>query len=231
VLLTEMPVRPNAPEPKRAIAFDRAIRIRMEELGIDEAGLTNRYATLLKVHPDRRRNVVLRILRGEADPRLKTVFNLLDSRVLDGELLVRWTDSNSLRLISDSETLARALQERMREVGLNPNQPSAIYELTRRYCSLKSGNKPRNPVNYIKVVKQLISEPNSQVQTIATVVQALTGELLIRWKKTVRQQLQAPKAAYDFLENLPPEQTLVLEYQALGEEQGIRSVSKVESSD
>ncbi|MBV8882933.1 MAG: hypothetical protein JO235_02885 [Chroococcidiopsidaceae cyanobacterium CP_BM_RX_35] len=44
MLLTEMPARPNAPEPKRAIAFDQALSSRMEELGLDEAGLVRRYA-------------------------------------------------------------------------------------------------------------------------------------------------------------------------------------------
>lgn len=222
MLLTEMPPSSNAPEQKKVIAFAQALRSRMDELGLDEAGLTNKYANFLKVSPDRRRNVLLRMLRGETEPRLKTVLNLLHPQVLNGELLIRWFDSNALQSVPTPRALAQVMQERMKDTGLNPAQPSAIYELTRRYCLLKLGSKPLNPSNHIKVIKQLISdEPNSRLQTIATVAMALSGQLLIRWRSKIRQQLQAPEAAYTLIENLPPEQPLVIEYQVLGKEQEI----------
>lgn len=224
MLLTEMPARPNAPEPKRAIAFDQAIRARMEELGLGEAGLVIKYANLLKVKPELRRSLVIKTLKGETDPQLRTVFNLLHPKVLDGELFLRWTDSNDLELLPSPEILSQVIQQRMAEVGLNPVEPSAIYELTRRYCHLKSADKPLNPSNNIKVIKHLIADkPNSRLQTVATVAQALKGQLLTRWRKTIRQVLPAEsKAAYAILEDLPAEETFIVEYQKMDEGQEIR---------
>ena len=223
MLLTQMPAHPDSPEPKRSIAFDQAIRTRMEELGLDEAGLADKYTRLLEIRPNERRSLIAKMLNGESEPRLKTVFNLLHPQVLNGELVIGWADSNRLKTVPNPEVLAQVIRERMSDVGFDPKESSAIYELTRQYCHLKSEGKPLNPSNHIKVIKQLIGkEPNSSLQTITTVVQALKGQVLLRWRKNIRQELPTVDAAYDLLENLPPKQSVVIEYQELGEEQEIQ---------
>ncbi len=229
MLLTEMPARPDAPEPKRAIAFDQALRARMEELGLDEAGLVRRYADYqrsqgdLKAKAHTRRQSLLDLVNGKRDPNLKTVFSLLHPQVLDGELLIHWKGQDKPKAIPERGFLSQIVQERMREVGLEPSDPSAIYQLTRQYCDFKGGDKPINPSNNLGLTKKLIGpDPNARFQTVAIFVQILNGQILLSWRDKIRQTVEFPETAHSFIEGIPTNQSVVLEYQKMSEAQPIK---------
>ncbi len=205
------------PEPTQAIAFDQAIRDRLVELGMDEAELTYKYAGLLAVKAARRRSMLSEILKGNSDPRLKTVFSLLHPQVLDGELLIQWGNSSEFVAIAEREDLAQVIRQRMVELELNPEDSSDVYTLTRQYCILRASQENPNPANYVKVIKQMIGkDPNSRLGTVAVVAQALQGKLLLRWKQTIRQEVQSQKSVATFLQGITSENNVIIEYQNMG---------------
>jgi len=229
MLLTEMPARPDAPEPKRAIAFDQALRARIEELGLDEAGLVRRYVNYqrsqgdLKARSETRRKSLLELISGKRDPTLKTVFNLLDSQVLDGQLFVHWAGQDKPEIISERPLLAQIVQERMRKKGLEPKESRAIYEITRQYCDFKGKNRSLNPSNNLNLTRKLIGpNPNPRFQTVAIFVQILNGQLLLSWRRKIRQTFELPEAASTLIEDLPTNKVVVLEYQEMSKAEAIK---------
>ena len=229
MLLTEMPAHPDAPKPKRVIAFDQAIRARMEELGLDEAGLVRRYVDYqrsqgdLKAKPENRRTSLINILNGNREPNLKTVFGLLQSQVLDGELLIQWKGQDDPKTIVERASLPQIIQQRIREIGLGSDDSSAMYELTRRYCEFKSGDKAINPANHISVTREIIRpEPNSRLQTLAILVEVLNGQLLLSWRKKVRQAFEFSGNTSVLKKEFPTNRPVILEYQEMSEPQSLK---------
>jgi len=209
VLLIEMPSASSS--SPSAIPFDQILRERLFELGIEEAELVRRYVTHLQVDANRRRSIPIRTLRGEVEPTLATALDLLHPAVLQGELLIQWGD-DELHVVSEAETLSTVLRERMVRLGLEPAAPSDQAEVTRRYLIVRYGDHNRAPWGYIKTIQQhLGEEPNPRLQTLIQVVQALGGQVLVRWQVTVRKQLPAEELPESLREK--PITPVFLEYQ------------------
>lgn len=210
MLLIEMPPFTSSSSPP-AIPFDQILRERLDDLGIDEAELVRRYVAHLQVDANRRRSIPLRTLRGEAEPTFATVLALLHPTVLQGELLIQW-GGEELQVLSEAEALSSVLRERMVNLGLDPASASDQAEVTRRYLMVRYGDPKRDPWGHVKTIQQhLGDEPNPRLQTLIQVVQALGGQVLVRWQVTVRQ----PLPAEEFPESLreKPVAPVFLEYQ------------------
>lgn len=210
MLLIEMPPSVSSSSPPD-ILFDQLLRERLAELGIDEAELVRRYVAHLQVDANRRRSIPLRTLRGEAEPTFATVLALLHPDVLQGELLIQW-GSDELHVVSEAEALSSLLRERMVNLGLDPASASDQAEVTRRYLMVRYGDHRRNPWGYVKTIQQhLGEEPNPRLQTLIQVVQALGGQVLVRWQVTIRQPLPVEELPESLREK--PVAPVFLEYQ------------------
>jgi transcriptional regulator with XRE-family HTH domain len=93
----------------------RPIKTRMEELGLDLAGLNRRYCELRQrkgdaaATPNKRRGMLSRILKEESEPTLQTLQDLLE--VLGGELVIRWVKVEEVSLSPQGDTPTRNLEE------------------------------------------------------------------------------------------------------------------------
>lgn len=211
MLLTQVPCSTN-PKPQPAIAFDQCLRERMVQLGVEEGELVTRYTAHLQVERNSSRNIPIKAVRGESDPTLATVWDLLHSKVLDGELMIQWGRDDPFA-VAAPEVTSSTLQNRMIGLGLDPYSTSDKIELTQRYLLVRHGEQDHKPWNSIKTIEQALGEsPNPRLQTFIQIVQALGGQVLIRWQVTVRKPLPADKVPPD-LKEISGTKSVILEYQ------------------
>jgi hypothetical protein len=216
MLLIEMPPSANSSSPS-PIPFDRILRERLAELGIDEAELVDRYIAHRQAERNNKRSIPIKAVRGESDPSLATVLDLLHPEVLDGKLAVQWGNDEEY-VLPDPRALSSALRSRMVDVGLDPAAPRDLIEVTRRYLVIRYGEQGRDPWGSLNTVKQVIGDsPKPRLQTLIQVVQALGGQVLVRWQVTVRKQLPAEELPKSLRRR--PLAPVFLEYQEWSEPQ------------
>lgn len=211
MLLIQVP-RPSSPKSQPVKTFDQCLRERMAQLGLEEAELVTRYTTNLQADRNSTRSIPIKALRGESDPTLATAFAILHSKVLNGELMLQWGKDDQL-VVPDPEAISSALKDRIIALGLDPGATSDLSEVARRYLVVRYGEQDRDRWRHVNTIHQMIGEhPNPRLQTFIQVVQALGGQVLLRWQVTVRKQLPA-EAATQVLQRNPVGQPVILEYQ------------------
>jgi DNA-binding phage protein len=210
MLLIEMPSSASSSSPPPT-PFDQILRKRMAELGLGEAELVDRYIAHRQADRNSKRSIPVKAVRGESDPTLATVLDLLHEKVLDGKLAVQWGNDEEY-VLPDPGALSSVLRNRMVDFGLDPAAPRDLIEVTRRYLVIRYGEQDRNPWGSLNTVKQVIGDsPNPRLQTLIQVVQALGGQVLVRWQVTVRKQLPAEELPESLREK--PTTPVFLEYQ------------------
>lgn len=173
------------------IAFDQCLRKRMAELGFGEAELVDRYIAHRQAERNNKRSIPVKAVRGESDPTLATVLDLLHPEVLDGKLAVQWGNDEE-SVLPEPGALSAVLRNRMVDVGLDPAASRDLIEVTRRYLVIRYGEQGRDPWRSLNTIKQAIGDsPNPRLQTLIQIVQALGGQVLVRWQVTIRKQLPA----------------------------------------
>lgn len=211
MLLTQVP-RSTNPKPQPAISFDQCLRERMVQLGVEEGELVTRYTAHLQVERNSSRNIPIKAVRGESDPTLATVWDLLHSEVLDGELMIQWGKEDGF-VMPDPAAVSSALKERMIQLGLNPTAASDLGEVTRRYLVVRYGEQDRDRWRHVNTIQQVMGDsPNPRLQTFIQIVQGLGGQVLLRWQVTVRQPLPADKVPSD-LKKVTGAKSVIIEYQ------------------
>lgn len=201
----------SSPNSQPAIGFDQCLRKRMAQLGLDEAELVDRYISHRQADRNSKRSIPIKAVRGESDPTLATVLDLLHPEVLDGKLTIQWGNDEEYAL-PDSGALSSILRDRMVGWGLDPAVPSDLIEVARRYLVIRYREQDRDPWGNLNTIKQAVGDsPNPRLQTLIQIVQGLGGHLLVCWQVTVRKQLPAEELPESLREK--PITPVFLEYQ------------------
>lgn len=198
--------------PPVVVPLHQAISDRLVQLDLDASNLTKRYCEYLrsigdtKAVPNNRRRQIAGLLCSTTDSSLKTIFSTISPMVLNGQFLL-CTGEKQLPFANSVE-MSGILKDRMDALGIT------AYELTRRYCLLKSPRKTSRlpPVtnNHLGVIAGLLdSTRNPRFSSLVNTALAFEDHLYIRWQSTQRTSMDSSSLG---LIEMPAHTDVILEY-------------------